>query len=246
MAAPRLNICYLMLAMVLSGGAETAYSATPPDLDLQTTYKVVAGQNTQYLSWIVCGRLPMTSGCFNFGQLGPFGAAGAMLEGLPATKGSVVTRRIYVLDTESGVAGNGVTLYVYKKVDTITPSSDSITITKVAQLKLPLLGGANARASMAANAGYVYIGTNLDTHVVQFIKNKSSASVVGGSSSGDTVTAIAVNSYGYVTVTWGTNSGSSGFSFFNPNGYIGDGGGGASFVLGTANAFIPSDLPLFP
>lgn len=99
---------------------------------------------------------------------------------------------------------------------------------------------------MAGNAGYLYIGTNLDTHVVQFIKGKSTASVVGGSSSRDTVTAIAVNSYGYVTVTWGSNSGSNNFSFYNPNGYIGDGGGGASFVLGTANAFIPADLPLFP
>lgn len=120
MVGPRSNICYLMLAMVLAGGGTSAYSATPPDADLQTTYKVIGDPNAQYVSWIVCGRLPLTSGCFNFGQLGPFGAAGAMLEGLPTTKGSVVTRRIYVPDTQSGAARNSVTLYVYKKVDTTT------------------------------------------------------------------------------------------------------------------------------
>jgi hypothetical protein len=236
----------VVLAAVLACAVAPSFGATPPDASIFATYSIGIGANAQYVDWIVCGGLPNASGCFANGELGPFGTVGALLEGPPVTKGNVVTRRIYVLDTASGTAANSVTLNVYKRVDVITSSSDAITVSAVAQRKLVLAGGANARPSMAANRGYLYIGTNLDPRVVQVKQSNNSVVVNAGYAPGANVSAINANSLGYTAITFGSNSGFSGFIVFNPDGTQGEGGGGASFTLGTVSAFVPSGVPLFP
>src|SRR5947208_8397659 len=122
------------------------------------------------VNWNVCGSLPGSSGCYGSGSLGPFGRVGALMEGEPKTNrnAQTVTRAIYVLDTATGSDQNGVTLYVYTKVDTITTDSDTVTITLSQTISLPLIGGTNPHsARMAANKQFVLVGTEESPSAVQ-------------------------------------------------------------------------------
>jgi hypothetical protein len=213
------------------------------DSSLFTTYTMDA-QRTN-LDWVVCGSTQTTSGCYSAGFLGPFGRVGAMIEGLPAqnrTKGTV-TRYIYVLDIAYGSSGNGVALYVYKKVDTVTSSDDAVSVTLFQTVSLPLTGGSATVASMAANAAFLYVGTNQDDLAVQMKKNNFAITQFGEVSGPATVTAITADQYGYVTVTWITSGGSNAFDVIGPNGQAQEGGGGASFMLNTVQAVRPTTLP---
>jgi hypothetical protein len=101
------------------------------DSTLFTTYTMNTTRTN--LDWTVCGSLPTTEGCYGAGFLGPFKKVGAMIEGLPVQNlaKATVTRYIYVLDVDATSGSNGVVLYVYKKVDTITSSDDTITVNSV-------------------------------------------------------------------------------------------------------------------
>jgi hypothetical protein len=116
------------LILLVVGGAAPAY-ATAPDATLFTTYSMF--NNFTTVNWVVCGSTQQTEGCYASGSLGPFGKIGAMIEGNPKTnlKTNTVTRFIYVLDVASGGNQNEVQLYVYKKTDAVTPSSDTVTVT---------------------------------------------------------------------------------------------------------------------
>ncbi len=237
----------IILMTLLVAGAAPALCANNPDSGFLTTYSVRGTSSPVFVDWVACGNFPDGSGgCYGAGSLGPLGAAGALLEDPPKATGNVVTRKIYVLDTASGGAANGVTLYVYKKVDNIVEPFPSSTVSLVKKLALPLTGGANARASMAADAGFLYIGTNLSSQAVQITKYKWTVALEDASSDPITVTSITTNSYGYVTITHGSSSGDSGFKVYRPDGSLWEGGGGGSFILDTRNGFIPSNLPLFP
>src|SRR5205814_2942493 len=136
-------------------------AATPIDTTLYTRYHTDPAQTI--VDWNVCGSLPGSSGCYGSGSLGPFGRVGALMEGEPKTNrnAQTVTRAIYVLDTATGIDQNGVTLYVYTKVDTITTDSDTVTITLSQTISLPLIGGTNPHsAQMAANKQFLFIGTD--------------------------------------------------------------------------------------
>ncbi len=247
MKSPRFRSFSAVLAFLLAFGSTPALCASNPDAGFLTTYSVRGTSSPVFVDWVVCGNFPDgAGGCFGAGGFGPLGALGALLESPPKTVGHVVTRSVYVLDTASGNAANGVTLYVYKKSDTIVEPFPSTTYSLVKKLKLPLMGGINARASMAANTGFLYIGTNLSSQAVQIVKNKWTVTVEDPSSDPITVTSITANSYGYVTVTHGSSSGDAGFKVYRPDGTLWEGGGGGSFILDTRNGFIPANLPLFP
>ena len=152
-----------------------------------------------------------------------------------------------MLDTASGDAATGVTLYIYKKTDTLIEPYPSASYSLVKQLVLPLIGGTGVRASMVANAGFLYIGTNASSQAVQVAKNKWTVTPEDASSNPINVTSITVNSYGYVTITHGSSSsGDGGYKVYRPDGALWEGGGGGSFILDTRNGFIPANLPLFP
>ena len=101
--------------------------AKPIDSTLFTTYTAGSTQ----VNLVVCGSLPQTEGCYGSASLGPFGRVGAMIEGSPvqSVKKGTVTRYIYVVDVAAGSGANEVFLYVYKKVDTITQSDDTVSVT---------------------------------------------------------------------------------------------------------------------
>src|ERR1035437_7676061 len=155
MSTPRTSWALAASVILLAASALPAAAQTPiappaaPDATLFTTYSLFSGEQT--LDWIVCGSTTGSSGCYASGSLGPFGKIGAMVEGNPSTSGSTVTRMIYVVDIASGTSGTGVTLYTYKKTDTVTPSSDPVTVTLTKSVTLsPLTGGTTAACSMAA------------------------------------------------------------------------------------------------
>jgi len=157
---------------------------------------------------------------------------------------NTVTRKIYVVDVASGSSGTGVTLYVYKKTDTITASFDTISVKLVNTVTLSLIGGTSAVCSMAANSGFLFIGTDQSPQAVRVQKSNLSTTLVGGFSPPINVTSITSDKYGYVTVTFGGfTGGEDGFYTFGPNGQSEGDGGGAWFMLSTDTGLSTSSLP---
>ena len=233
------SVSLLVLSMSVAAGA-----SGPPDATLFTTYNIDTGRTS--VSLTVCGSTQLSSGCYGGGALGPFGNVGAILEGNQSTNltTNTVTRAIYVLDIASGTNKNGVTLYVYKKTDVVTATFDTVTVTLTKTVSLPIVGGLSARASMAANSKFLFIGTNRSPSAVEVQKSNFTMTEIGGFSPPINVTAITADKYGYVTVTFGSFSGGeSGFVVFGPDGGSREDGGGASFMLSTDQAVLPSTLP---
>ncbi|MBZ5599529.1 MAG: hypothetical protein LAN83_14555 [Acidobacteriia bacterium] len=237
------SVSVLAISLVAPAyGRNTTTPPAPPDSTLYTNYFTGAGY--QNFTWIVCGSTQDSSGCYGAGSLGPFGRGGALMEGNPSTNGNTVTRAIYVVDIASGSTGNGVTLYVYKKTDTVTTSSDTVTVTLLRTVNLPLTGGSTALCSMAANNRFIFIGTDQSPQAVRVQKNNLSTLLVGGFSPPINVTSITADKYGYVTVTFGGfTGGESGNYIFGPDGSgVGD-GGGAWFMLNTVTGVSTTTLP---
>lgn len=231
-----------VLVMILVAGIVAPAHATPPDATLFTTYSMFNNS----INWVVCGSTQQSSGCYSAGNLGPFGKIGAIIEGIPKAKGktSTVTRYIYVIDVAAGNNHNQVLLYVYKKTDVVSSSFDTVTVTLSDTVTLPLVGGTSALASMAANKGFLFAGTNLSTSAVRIQKSNLSMTTIPGFSPPIPVTAVTADGYGYVTVTFGSFSGgSTGFAVYGPDGNNQEDGGGASFMLSTDQAVLPSSLP---
>jgi hypothetical protein len=94
------------------------------------------------------------------------------------------------------------------------------------KVTLPLVGGSGVRCSMAANSGFVFIGTDQSTQAVRLTKGSLEMQTIGGFSNAPTVTSITANAYGYVIVSFGGGSVIPGVVIFGPSGNVeGDGGG---------------------
>lgn len=208
-------------------------SAKSIDSTLFTNYTV----GTTQINLVVCGSLPPSEGCYGSANLGPFGRVGAMIEGNPAqnVKKGTVTRYIYIVDVAAGSGANEVVLYIYKKVDTISGGDDTITVSLFKTVTLPLTGGAATAAYMAANPTFLYIGTNQDESAVQVTK-KTLALTQIGEFSGLNISAITADAYGYITLTWGSSGGPSGFLSLAPDGSGEEDGGGAPVLVNTVQA----------
>lgn len=217
--------------------------ATPPDATLYTTYSTNIAQTTVSLE--VCGSLPGSSGCYGGASLGPFGKVGALLEGEPTVSLNLntVARAIYVVDIASGTNHNEVVLDVYRKVDTITTTFDTVTVTLSRTIRLPLVGGATVQTSMAANKLFLFIGTNRTTNAVEINKRSFSITQLGGFSPPINVSAITADKYGYVTLSFGSFRGfDNAFIVVDPNGSSVEDGGGSQLMLNTVQAVVPSTL----
>jgi len=218
--------------------------ATAPDAGLYISFFTGAGY--QNVTWVVCGSTAQTEGCYDSGSLGPFGRAGAMIEGNPAVNVSTntVTRAIYVVDIGAGSSGNGVKLNVYKRTDVITSTFDTTTITLTRTITLPLTGGSTALCSMAANTGFLFIGTDQSPSGVRVQKNNLAVTQIGGFDPPINVTGVTADKYGYVTMTFGGfTSGENGFVQFGPNGQGVADGGGAWFMLNNTAGLSTTTLP---
>jgi hypothetical protein len=139
---------------------------------------------------------------------------------------------------DGGSNTNIVSLNVFKKTDTITSNSDTVSITPSKKLTLPLTGGSNALCSMAANDGFIFVGTDASPNAVKVNKLTYSLTKLPGFSPPLPVTAITANDYGYVTVTQEAATQGSGFFVYGPNGMSQEDGGGAPFILNTTDAYL--------
>ncbi len=217
-----------------------AAPAAALDAGLYAKYNMDSAHTT--VNWNVCGSLPGSSGCYGSGSLGPFGRVGALMEGEPKTNrnAQTVTRAIYVLDTASGTDQNGVTLYVYTKVDTITTDSDTVTITLSQTISLPLVGGINPHsAQMAANKQFLFIGTDQSPSAVQVSKRTFSITQLGGFTPPINVFGIFGDEYGYVTLSFGSfRTHNNDFIVVGPNGSVVESGAVSQFMLNTVQAVL--------
>ncbi len=158
-----------------------------------------------------------------------------------------MTRYVYAVDIATGSGSNGVTLYVYKKTDVITPSFDTVTVTLFRTVALPLTGGLTASASMAANSKFVFIGTNQSMFCVKVQKSNFAITESGSFEPPIPVTAITADAYGFVNVAFGDFAGfdvDNGELVYDQNGNVQQSGGGATFTLGTQNAVLPNTFPV--
>jgi hypothetical protein len=239
---PKLHHVFTGFLALLVFGAAVPLHAAAIDATLYTSYSFGFGGR---VDWVVCGSLQGSSGCFGGGELGQFGKVGALLEGISSTNVATqtVTRAVFVLDVAAGTSGNKVVLYVYREVELISSGNVSMTLSKV--VSLPLNGSSNARASMAANAKFLYIGTDENPEAVRVQKSNFAVTQVPGFSTPSFVSAITADKYGHVTVAWGSFSGSGpdGFFAFDANGAAIEEGGGGALLLNTTQAVLPSTLP---
>ena len=241
----RTLVATTLLCARLSYGQEGSVPAAPAaviDATLYTRYNTDIAHTT--VNWNVCGSLPGSSGCYGSGSLGPYGKAGALLEGEPTTDANqnTVTRAIYVLDYKSGPNQNEVVLYVYTKVDTITTDSDTVTVTLSQTISLPLVGSTSAMTpQMAANKQFLFIGTDQSQQPVVLDKRTFSVTQLGGFPPSN-VFGIFANQYGYATITFGAfRGGHNGFIVVGPDGSDKEDGNVTQFMLDTVMG-----LPLRP
>lgn len=216
----------------------SAAAKTPIDEALFTYYTFSSAPVN--VTWITCGSTDNTSGCYGAGTLGPFGNLGSMLEGYPKTNVATgtVSRDIYVVDAAAGSSGKEVMLNIYKKTDVITPDSDTVTVTFTQAIPLALVGGPTTKAFMAANKGFLFVGTSRGPGFAEIDKRTLAVTPISVFSTN--ITSITADQYGYVTVVAAFE-----FSVLGPDGGGQLGGGGTGFMLnpiqGVPAAFPPSE-----
>jgi hypothetical protein len=208
---------------LLTALGASAASAAPSTLDatLFATYRT----SPTSVSFVICGSLPDSEGCYGFGTMSPFQNACAVLEGRPKTTGDVVTRAIYVLDKRSSKK-EPVTLYVYERLDTISSSYDSVQVKLIQQVPLGITGGPAAKCWMAGNDDFVYAGTSVGGAVS--VNKKSLAITPEGSGP---LVNITSDERGYVSLNF-----SGEFGLVGPQGQGEESGGGNAEMVNTRNA----------
>jgi hypothetical protein len=208
--------------LLLTGG--TFCWAGTIDSGLFTTYTMDTAKTT--LSWIVCGSISGGSGCYSSGQLGPFGRVGSIVESAKIydVHEGTVTRHLYVIDQAYGSGQNSVALYVYQRVDTIASSFDTTTFTLEKTISLPLIGGSSAVVFVAANQGFLVIGTS--NSAVPIEVNKHTFVITPLTIISQIPNSITADNYGYVVVRSANE-----FFVVGPSGAIQEDGGGSPFTI---------------
>jgi hypothetical protein len=207
---------------------------TPTKQNLYSGLFATYSANATSVSFTVCGSLPESEGCYGFATMQPFEQACAVLEGKPKiNKDNVMTRAIYVLDKRTSKAAP-ITLYVYKRTDTLTDSDDTVQVTLEQSVPLGLTGGSSSHCSMAGNDDYVYAATDQDETAAGINKKTLTVSQLGGFSPPSTITSITADDRGYVSLHF-----VEGFYVFAPDGSGEEDGGGAADMVNTRNGWIP-------
>jgi hypothetical protein len=221
----------LLAVMLLVCGSVFCHAATL-DSGLFTTYDTDNAKTE--LNFVICGSIGTGIGCYDSGILSPFGKIGAIIEGNKSYNMSAgtVTRYLYVIDEEYGTAQSEVALYAYKRVDTITSTSDTVTFTLMKTVTLPLTGGSSTVLSVAANSKYLVIGSNVDAVPVEV--SKMTYAITPLTIISQPVVSMTADNYGYITVT-----SASEFFVVGPDGTLREDGGGAPFTINTLIAVQP-------
>ena len=214
-----------------------------PDANLYTLYEVWYAFT--FINYDVCGSVPGSFGCYGSGQLTGFGRVGAMIEGEPNvdTATNTVRRDIYVVDQAvGGGTSTKMSLSVYRLAEVIKGPLPPITCVRIKKIELPLAGGLTVKTSIAADARYLFIGTDQGTNGVRVSKSDYSVTSIGGITPATPLSAISADNEGYVTTAFGGPTG--GFSVANPDGTPNRSGTGSAFMLGTGQGLSTSDMGL--
>lgn len=214
--------------------------AAPPDANLFTSYSLSGGYTN--VNFLVCGSVPGSDGCYGSGMVGPFGHVGAMVESHGRTVSDAVRHNFFVVDVAGGAGQNDVILYRYELTNTVVPPYDTVTYKLTKQLTLPLAGGANVRCSLAANAGFLFVGTDKSTSAVEVSKETFAVTSIGGFSNDPTVSAITTDDRGFVVIAFGSAAG-GGNVVIGPEGSAVQDGGGTAFLLPSMQGLSSKDLP---
>jgi hypothetical protein len=231
----------LAQAQAAGGPLGTANAkGVPPDAGFYTNYVLSSDQTT--VMWSVCGQTKKASGCDSSGSLGPFGKVATLMEGFPYedVRKKIVVQNIYVVDVAAGANENSVVLYVYTKTDHITPLLDQVKVTLSATVNLPLIGGTAASAAMAANAGFMVIGTNQGPVMAKVEKSTLAVSQLEDFIPPDYVSAVTADWYGYITVTFSSAGLGDANFVLAPDGTPVQDGGEGLFMLNPLQGSIPS------
>jgi hypothetical protein len=223
------RVLFILLFALAALPAQAQKPVTaPPDANLYTTYSGTYAS----IDWLVCGSTAESSGCYASGTLGPFLAIGAMLEGNPTYSGGVVTRAIYIVDS----GANPEMLYVYTKTDTVSATGDAVSVALTKTLTLPLIGGSNVPATMAANRNFLFIGAGEGTESAIRVR-KSDLHVTKLNEFAAATFSITSDQYGYISVEQ-----VGGFAVYGPNGQVQESGGGGQLMVGTTQSLPASAL----
>jgi hypothetical protein len=239
---PSLTHCVVGLLAGVSF-VPSAMAGINPDATLFTSYRVDYATTT----YSVCGSIPAgLSGCFGGSLIGPFGQIGAMMEGVPTVNSSTSTstRRLYIVD--QSVGGNGstkVNLNIYKLTIVVDSSSAHTSLDLLRTVALPqLVGGQTAHTYMAANADYVYVGTDQGATAMRVARTTFAKSAITLSVPSLNVSSITVDGYGFVNVGFGGLAGGSGVRQFDPSGTDMGERSGSYFKLGMSQGLSTSDV----
>ncbi len=215
------KILTILLMLMASG---FCWAAGTMDSGLYTTYSIDTAKTT--LSWVVCGSVGSSIGCYGAGELGPFGHLGSVIESAKVydVREGTVTRYVYLVDQAYGSDQNGVALFVYQRVDTITGSNESTKFALAKTVTLPLSGGAQSSIFMAANKNYLVIGSSASAVPVEV--NKRTLAITSLGIIGQNPNSITADNYGYITVT-----SANGFFVVGPDGSLQEDGGGTQFMI---------------
>ena len=97
---------------------------------------------------------------------------------------------------------------------------------------------------MAANDSYLVIGTNHSPFAITVRKGSFVTNQIGGFSPPIKVAAITADQYGYITISFGSfNNNNNAYVILGPDGSLRSDSGGASFMLNSVQAVLPSTLP---
>jgi hypothetical protein len=206
--------------------------AADADSGLYTTYTATP----ESLSYHVCGTVGTATGCFADGELSLFKRACALVEGKPNTSGNVITRALYVLDKRTNT--KPLTLHVFKRTDTFSENSVSVSITHTSKVPLGIPGGPGVKCFLVASDNYVFAADSAVTGGPTVVSiNKTNLGV--STRAFGHVVSLSADDRGFVAMTTTTIPGGVATSgVLHPNGVDGFGGGGAAGVAGTRNALM--------
>lgn len=229
----KINVATVFAVISSCAGMQPALAASSQiDAGLFATFS--ASQTS--VSFVVCGSLPESEGCYGSATLSPFESVCAVLQGTPNYKtNGVVERDIYILDRRASKNAS-VLLYVYKRKDTISDGGyDSVSTMLARTVPLASEGGPNAKCSMAGNNAAIYAGTSKDTFANVIDKNTYVVTRYGGFSPPAHLHSITADERGYVAIHF-----DGGFYVVGPDGRGEEDGGGAADMINTRNGWIPN------
>jgi hypothetical protein len=216
----------------IAAAAVALCGAMPAHAQLYTTYNFTPTT----LSWITCGSIPGSSGCFGAGSVSTFGHICGVLEDKSKSKsGSYSSKqRIYVMD-DNATGNNDVVLHVLEKKIAVNGNQAITTFDKVADASLPLVGASPCQ--IAANNVVILAGTTQSTNAAYIVKKTLAVSPYSGFSPPINVAAITSDASGYITVNFADNT-YTGFDLIGPDGEGLEGGGGNAYVIPKDNGLI--------